>query len=143
MPFIIDGQFSTTNKSGCTYYILEKVGRLDLMGRTLDDVIQMHSIKHKRDLHNALLALQAKSSTVADQMKIKQIWQEKIKPIFQQLEKDSKPNDWFCGHITMMDFGVYELTNQLSVNFPDEIKEFPKLRAIWERVYNIPEIKEY
>lgn len=74
---------------------------------------------------------------------MKYYWTHKIEPIIQNYEIEAKPNDWYFGYITLMDIVVYELINQLELNFPDEIQKFTKLIALKNRVYNTPEINNY
>jgi len=35
LPFLIDGDFTVTGTAGGIYYVIEKAGRLDLLGKTL------------------------------------------------------------------------------------------------------------
>ena len=59
MPFLIDGSFAVVGKSAIAYYLVEKAGRMDLFGKSIEDVVRINSMKNKRDCHNAVLALNA------------------------------------------------------------------------------------
>lgn len=51
--------------------------------------------------------------------------------------------NWYFGYLSLMDFVMYELVNQLQLNFPAHIQKFPKLLSLKARMYAIPEIFDY
>ncbi len=55
-------------------------------------------------------------------------------------EEECELNPWFFSYITIMDFVIYELINQLERICPDKVQKLTKLYALRERVKKIPEI---
>ena len=45
--------------------------------------------------------------------------------------------------MTIVDFVIYEVVNQLEKLFPQEIGKFKKLQTLRDRVSKIPEVEEY
>ena len=61
-----------------------------------------------------------------------------MEPLLLKLENEAKPDDWYLGYISILDFVLYEVIIQINNNYPEELHKFPKLRTIKERVGRIP-----
>lgn len=57
LPFLQDGDFVVTGPIGIVTYLLEKTGRTDLFGRTLNDRAKIDSIRSRCDLRTAIVAM--------------------------------------------------------------------------------------
>ena len=66
-----------------------------------------------------------------------------MEPLLTKLEVDAKPNDWYLGYISILDFFFHEVVIVLQTNFPSQLGKFPKLVALKEKVSAIPEIENY
>ena len=116
LPFMMDGDFVVTGSTACSYYIIEKANRLDLLGRTIEDNIKITSFGNRKDLNNAVLGLicKFKVNKTAEEMKyLKHQWATKIEPILQVQEKEAKEDKWYLGYISLIDFLIYLLITQL------------------------------
>ncbi len=67
----------------------------------------------------------------------------RIEPLLEIHEKETKENDWYLGYLSLMDFIIYLVMNQLEQSFPEVVTKFQKLKALKERVEGIPEIYNY
>jgi hypothetical protein len=59
------------------------------------------------------------------------------------LESISKEENWCLGYISILDFVIYEMINQISKFLPEKIQCFKKLLNVRNKVYELPEIKAY
>lgn len=57
MPFLQDGDFVVTGPIGIATYLIEKAGRDDLFGRTIEDKTKIDSIRSHYDLRTKMIAL--------------------------------------------------------------------------------------
>lgn len=57
LPFLKDGDFVVTGPAAMIHYVVGKMGRCDLFGRTLHDQIKIDSIRSRLDLRDAILGL--------------------------------------------------------------------------------------
>ena len=55
----------------------------------------------------------------------------------------SKENDWFFGFLSLADFTMYELINNLYFLFPDLLTGLPKLKSLRDRFGNLPAVMRY
>lgn len=88
MPFVIDGNFHVSG-AGAMVYIVEKSGRSDLFGKTIEDHIKMYSFRNKKDVLGGILALNVNlmsSDPVEQKKKLNYYWNEKIRPVLLGLE---------------------------------------------------------
>lgn len=56
-PYIQDGGFVVTGPIGIVTYILEKTGRTDLFGKTIEDKARLDSIRSRCDLRTAIIGM--------------------------------------------------------------------------------------
>ena len=64
-------------------------------------------------------------------------------PVLMDLENTAVPNNFFFGYVTIIDFVIYEMLGQMEENFKEKLEPLVRLKAIRERVSNIPEIYNY
>jgi hypothetical protein len=57
LPFVKDGDFVVTGTPAIIHYILEKSGRVDLLGKTLADTVKIDKFKARVDIKLAILSL--------------------------------------------------------------------------------------
>ena len=115
MPFLIDGTFHVTG-AGCMWYIVEKAKRTDLFGKNAEDFIKIHSLRNKKDILHALIGVSCvsrSSDPMEEDEKMRKCWNEKMKPLLKKLEMDAKPDDWYLGYISILDFFFYEVVVQM------------------------------
>lgn len=56
LPFVIDGDFQVSG-AGAVCYIIEKSGRVDMFGKTVEDLIKMYTFRNKKDVLSNVLGL--------------------------------------------------------------------------------------
>ncbi len=84
MPFLVDGDFTVTGAAGLIYYIIEKAGRLDLFGKTVEDNVKITSLGNRKDIHNAILGLGVslrEANPNEEKKKMDHYWTTKIEPV--------------------------------------------------------------
>lgn len=57
MPFLQDGDFTVVGPIGIATYLIEKVGRQDLFGGTIEEKIKIDSIRSQYDLRTAMIGM--------------------------------------------------------------------------------------
>lgn len=111
------------------------------MGRTLGDKIKVDSIKSKHDLKSAIEGLIC--AFQENPQKVASIFQNRIQPILRDYENECPADGWYFGYFSIMDFVVYEILNLVASVFPTAVDNSPKLQALRERFYAIPEVTAY
>lgn len=99
-----------TGPAATVHYVVEKMGRCDLFGRTLADQIKIDSIRSKLDLRDAILALicSSRPSLSAEEKKcLSYYWRVKIEPVLRDYENDCPEAGWYFDYITVIDFVIY------------------------------------
>ena len=122
LPFLIDEDFTITGCASLFHYILEKAGRTDLLGHTIEEKVKIDSIKSQHDIRNAILGLvcitRPTPNHPQDRRNMQNYWTFKIEPILFDYESECQENNWYLGSITIMDFFIYELFNLIEHIFP-------------------------
>jgi hypothetical protein len=146
LPFLQEADFAVTGPIGMVTYLLEKAGRTDLLGRTLEDKARLDSIRSRCDLRTALIGMTCVGRSNCEEESKKCMsyyWEKKIAPLLVLHEQECQLAPWFFPYLTIMDFVTYEIINQLDRIFPQETAKFHKLYALRDKVAKIPEIEAY
>lgn len=72
-----------------------------------------------------------------------EFYEKKIADLMHYHEHECKPNSFYFGYLTVLDFSIYEIVNYFRLLFPNEIAKFTKLTQIRDRVAALPEISAY
>ena len=146
MPFLKDGEFIVTGTPALIQYILDKAGRQDLKGVNIEDRIKIMSIRSRHDLREMIIGLMVASrakNSEQEKVTVQNAWDSKIKPVLEVFEKDCNAEGWYFGYMTLMDFLVYELVNQITHILPAQMAAYPKLVGLQQRMAVLPPIYNY
>lgn len=140
LPYIVDGEYNLTESSAIQRYIINKWGKTELLGKTLQDNAQVESILSIfLEVSAAVKALfWNKEHETAKGPLI-----EKYKPKLDQLQKFIGEKTFALGYVTLVDFVVAEDSNYIEVVYPEDFKAWPFLKRIRDNFNALPEIEAY
>jgi hypothetical protein len=82
MPFLIDGDFHLVGCTAIIPYLIEKGGKMDLLGITEDEKIQLDLLRSQHDLKDAILSILCNNSrqncSENEKKCLVKYWKEKI-----------------------------------------------------------------
>lgn len=147
LPFLRDGGFVVTGQQGMIEYIVRKAKHPSLLGSTPRDRIKLDAFKSKYEVKDNIIALVCqlnRSSGKEGPLRPPHFyWEKNIYPKLQELEAASAGREWFLGYLTVADFGLYEMMNNLLWLFPEIEDKLPNLTALQGRVRALERVKAY
>jgi hypothetical protein len=110
LPFLQDGDFVVTGPIGIVTYLLEKAGRTDLFGKTIEDQGRLDSIRSRCDLRTAMIGMTCvgrSNCELENKQCMAYYWEKKIEPLLGLYEQECKLDPWFMSYLTIMDFVIF------------------------------------
>lgn len=138
LPYLIDGEKVITESEAILVYLAYKSGRVDLLGTSLDEKIELTQVKGVfGDLRKA--AFESLFNKEADALKG---LEEKAVPKLKLLANHLGKNDFMIGKLSIVDFAIGELLNWLAIQDVDFVKS-TGLNEYLDRVNSLTGLKEY
>lgn len=140
IPLYIDGDVKISQSNAIIRYLGRKH---DVAGKTEQERIMVDMLlDYYKDLRNSIDNVTYSpdydnmKSELFDSMKKEQL------PLLEA--RLSKGNPWFIGEeVTIVDFPLYEILDNLRAMKTDILDGFPKLKEFMSRLEELPEIKRY
>jgi glutathione S-transferase len=140
LPYLTDGEFNITESSAIQRYIIDRWGKSELLGRTIQDNAKLESF----------LSIFTEFAGAVKGLFFNKDWEtakaaviEKYRPKLQQLEKFVGANKFVLGYLTLADFVVAEDSHYIERLFPEDYKTFSFLGRIREEFNQVPEVVKY
>ena len=124
-------------------YVIKREGNEELLGKTIHDQLEVDKFLYGKSLAQGILALVVEYKDKLNKLyeNANEIWNKNIGPILDEYERNAKPNAFYLGYLSIIDFFISELIDLLMKMYSEKMERFPKLLAIKRAFENIPRIK--
>ena len=121
-------------------YVIKREGRDELLGKTIDDQLEVDKFLYGKSLAQGILALVVEYKDKLNKLyeNANEIWDKKIRPILDEYERNAKPNAFYLGYLSIIDFFISELLDLMIKMYQEKMQNYPKLLAIKKAFQNIP-----
>ena len=140
LPYLIDGEIKITQSKAILRHIAEKKGG-DMVGDDLQTKTTLSMLVEVTvDFNNSIVRLcygKNFEERLPEWVKEQQI------PFHQQFSEFLGDKAWAIGHITFVDFFIYEMLDQSHLLNPNGFEHFPSLTSYIKRFKEIPAIANY
>ena len=140
LPYLVDGDKVITESYAIQEYIALKSGKNQLLGENLDEKIHLAQLRGViQDIKKAFYEAMA-NKALTD---LQKPFTEKTLPRLAVLSKHLGENEFLIGRLTILDFVFSEFIAVLLLQDGDWLSSLPNLKSLYERVNNLPGLKEY
>lgn len=138
LPYYIDGDIKITQTNAILRYIARKH---NLLGATEAERVNVDVMMDQAmDLRNTIVSIVYNK----EYEKLKTDYFKNLPSRLEPFENFIGENPWFAGqNVTVCDFHIYELLDQLRIMDPGCLDKFSKLKAFIDRFEALPKIKAY
>ena len=78
--------------------------------------MKVQNFKNKKDILGGILGMQCNLRSpcpVMEKQMITDCWKNKIRPVLLKLDQEAKPDNFFLGYISILDFIIHEIISTI------------------------------
>jgi glutathione S-transferase len=145
LPYLIDEDRIVTESDAICVYICLKANQPELLGRNIDEQVMMATVHGVyKDFHpNYIRLVYGKYD---EQRPFENALKESVavfEPYLKKLHGLLGDKEFMAGGLTWIDFAIADFMQTLDLLSPDLLQPFPKLRDLHQRVWALPQLKDY
>jgi glutathione S-transferase len=140
LPYLFDGNFNITESAAIQRYIIERWGKKEWLGKTIQDTAKLEAFL---SIFNEAAGAVRGLFFNKDHETAKVGVIEKYLPKLEQLNAHIGENQFVLGYLTLADFIVAEDSYYIERVYPEEFKKLSFLQRIRDNFNNLPETVAY
>ena len=145
LPYLIDGDKVITESNGVAVYLCHKGNKVELLGRNAEEQVALATVHGVfKDLHlNYIKLVYGKydENNTFEKAKTESYGSWKVQ--LAKLNGILGDKHFIAGEITWIDFAIADFFQTLGLLDAEYLKDFPKLAALQQRVWALPELQAY